>query len=84
MTDAIHWTSPNKERIKKIYGANKIVEILVNRDGMDAWDAEDLVIQTREEILEAIENGGSLDDVEEIIADALGLEPDYIDYLGIW
>ena len=76
--------NPNTAKIKKIPGANKIVEILVNRDGMDAWDAEDLVIQTREEILEAIENGGSLDDVEEIVADALGLEPDYIDYLGIW
>lgn len=76
--------NPNTAKIKKIYGANKIVEILVNRDGMDAWDAEDLVIQTREEILEAIENGASLDDVEEIVADALGLEPDYIDYLGIW
>ena len=74
----------NTAKIKKIYGVNKIVEILVNRDGMDAWDAEDLVIQTREEILEAIENGGSLDDVEEIVADALGLEPDYIDYLGVW
>lgn len=76
--------NPNTAKIKKIPGANKIVEILVNRDGMDAWEAEDLVIQTREEILEAIENGGSLDDVEEIVADALGLEPDYIDYLGVW
>lgn len=76
--------NPNTAKIKKIYGANKIVEILVNRDGMDAWDAEDLVIQTRKEILEAIENGGSLDDVEEIVADTLGLEPDYIDYLGVW
>lgn len=84
MTDAIHWTSPNKERIKKIPGANKIVEILVNRDGMDAWDAEDLVIQTRKEILDLAARGGSLDEVEEIIADNLGLEPDYIDYLGVW
>lgn len=77
--------NPNTAKIKKIPGANKIVEILVNRDGMDTWDAEDLVIQTREEILELIAGGGgSFDEVEEIIADNLGLEPDYIDYLGIW
>lgn len=76
--------NPNTEKIKKIPGANKIVEILVNRDGMDAWEAEDLVIQTRNEILELVAHGGSLDEVEEIIADNLGLEPDYIDYLGIW
>lgn len=76
--------NPNTEKIKKIPGASKIVEILVNRDGMDAWEAEDLVIQTRNEILELAARGGSLDEVEEIIADNLGLEPDYIDYLGIW
>lgn len=56
----------------------KIVEILMERDGMTYADAEDLVKETRDLLL-------SSDpwDADEIMADMLGLEPDYImDLIG--
>lgn len=64
-------------------GISKIVEILVNRDKMDPWDAEGLIKDTRNEIFDCISRGGNLDEVEEIIYDYLGLEPDYLENLGI-
>ena len=75
----------NTDKIMEFSGLSRIVQILINRDCMDVHDAEALVLETRQEILDLIAGGGgSLDEVEEIIADNLGLEPDYIDYLGIW
>lgn len=56
---------------------NKIVEILMERDGMSQEDAEALVKETRDELI-------MLDDpteADEIVEDYLGLEPDYIEYL---
>lgn len=56
----------------------KIVEILMERDGMTYADAKDLVNETRDLLL-------SSDpwDADEIMADMLGLEPDYImDLIG--
>ena len=52
---------------------NKIVKILMERDGMSQDEAQSLVDETREEVL----NSGSFD-VDDIMADMLGLEPDYI------
>jgi hypothetical protein len=56
---------------------NKIVEILMERDGMSQEEAEALVKETRDELM-------MLDDpteADEIVEDYLGLEPDYIEYL---
>ena len=53
----------------------EIVEILMSRDGITRAEAEDLVEEVRNLILDAIDNG---DDPEEILMDELGLEPDYI------
>jgi hypothetical protein len=56
----------------------KIVEILMERDGMNREEAKDLVKETRDLLL-------SSDpwDADEIMADMLGLEPDYImDLIG--
>lgn len=53
---------------------NRVVEILMKRDGMSEAEAKRLVAETREEIL-------SCDDafeVDDILACNLGLEPDYI------
>lgn len=52
---------------------NKIVKILMERDSMSKEEAEELVNETREEVLAA----ESLD-TDEIIMNNLGLEPDYI------
>lgn len=56
----------------------KVVEILMERDGMNREEAKDLVKETRDMLL-------SSDpwDADEIMADMLGLEPDYImDLIG--
>lgn len=52
---------------------NKIVKILMDRDGMTRKEAEELVAETREEVL-----SGSPGEADEIMAANLGLEPDYI------
>lgn len=58
---------------------NKVIKILMERDGMDYDDAKDLVDETRELILDP-EN---LCEVDSIMSEQLGLEPDYIfDVLG--
>ena len=59
---------------------NKIVSILMRRDGLSEIDAMRLVIDTRIEINEIIAKGGSLDEVESILANNLMLEPDYLIY----
>jgi hypothetical protein len=56
----------------------KIVEILMKRDGMTYADAKDLVNETRNLLLTS-----DPWDADEIMADMLGLEPDYImDLIG--
>lgn len=52
---------------------NEVVKILMDRDGMTQKEAEELVNETREEILAA-----DPWEIEEIILNNLGLEPDYI------
>lgn len=55
-----------------------VINILMNRDGMTRDEARELVIETRELLLSA-----DVWEADEIIADQLGLEPDYImDILG--
>lgn len=57
---------------------NKIIEILMKRDGMSLSDAKDLVNETREMLLTS-----DPFEADDIMADQLGLEPDYImDLLG--
>ena len=52
---------------------NKVVEILMKRDGMTKSEAESLIEETREKLFL-----GDPWEAENIIADYLGLEPDYI------
>ena len=57
---------------------NRVVKILMDRDDISAKEARALVEETREEINDVLSSGGSYDEIEEIIADNLGLEMDYI------
>lgn len=52
---------------------NRVVEILMERDGMTKNEAEKLINETREVILE-----GDPFEAEDIVLDMLGLEMDYI------
>ena len=57
---------------------NRVVTILMERDGMNEADAIELVKETKEELL----NSGTFFP-DDIIWNNLGLEPDYlIDILG--
>ncbi len=53
---------------------NRLVSILMRRDGMERDDAEDLLQDARA----AVEDG---EDPEEILQDYFGLEPDYLEDL---
>jgi hypothetical protein len=54
---------------------NKVVKILMNRDGMPQDHAERLIRETRDEIM-MLDNPLEADDV---LMDYLGLEPDYLE-----
>ena len=56
---------------------NRVIEILMKRDGLSKEDAYDLVNEVRAEMQDAIACG-DYDLADEIIESDLGLEPDYI------
>lgn len=62
---------------------NRVVKILMKRDGMTEKEAKEQVADVSEQIQVALLNGW-IDEVEDIMMDELGLEMDYIeDVLGI-
>lgn len=64
-------------------GKSGIRKILMERDGMSAAEANELISICQEEINEIINDSCSLMDVEEVISDNLGLEPDFVmDFIG--
>ena len=58
----------------------EIVKILMRRDGISEEEAWDYVRECQEEINYVIEHDGGITEVEDVIADILGLEPDYMMY----
>jgi nucleoid DNA-binding protein len=62
----------------------RVVRLIMKRDGLSYEDAKTEVSNTVDEMYEALESGDS-EQVEEILMDNLGLEPDYIpQLLGIF
>lgn len=57
---------------------NRVVKILMERDGMTEEKAKAEVRTGREEIYNAIADGSTTEDVEDMLSDLFGLEPDYI------
>lgn len=55
---------------------NRVVKILMDRDNIDQENAEALVRETRDEILSLGED--DVFEIDDIILDYLGLEPDYV------
>ena len=55
---------------------NRVVKILMHRDNIDQENAEALVRETRDEILSLDED--DVFEIDDIILDYLGLEPDYV------
>lgn len=57
----------------------EIIQILMRRDHLSREEALDLYDECQEAIWEILgENRYSIDDLEEILEDYLGLEPDYL------
>ena len=56
---------------------NRVVRILMHRDGLTEKEAVEMVENTASEIYDAIE-GTNCMDPDEIMMEELGLEPDYI------
>lgn len=54
---------------------NKLIAILMRRDGLTREEALETARDAREAVLEAIQNG---DDPEDAFMDITGLEPDFI------
>lgn len=58
---------------------NRVVSILMKRDGITESEAKELVEEVRAEITQGVEDGiYTYDDVECILASDLGLEMDYL------
>lgn len=55
---------------------SNLVTILINRDGDTPEEAHERILETKRQIEERVSNGELY--VDDIIADNLGLEPDYI------
>ena len=60
-------------------GKDKIVSILMKRDGLSKEEAGECYDNTYAELMDAI-CGTSCLDPEEVLSCELGLEPDYLDY----
>lgn len=57
---------------------NQVVKILMERDGLTEEEAKAEFRKSRKEIYEAIHDGANVDEVEDLVSDLFGLEPDYI------
>ena len=57
---------------------NKIVKILIERDKMSQQEAEDLLMEAKQEAENILDEDGGLEDIENVLNDYFGLEPDYI------
>ena len=57
-----------------------IKQILIRRDGMSEDEAEDLIAEAKDAMLDCLDDGDFLG-AESICEEYFGLEPDYIDDL---
>ena len=57
---------------------SEIVDILMRRDGIGRNEATNMVDECVQALEDELNYGGTLEDCEYIVADYLGLEPDYL------
>lgn len=58
--------------------ADEVMEIFMRRDGMTRKDAEERFKEAYLSVEDAIGRGDSIEDVEDLWMDEIGLEPDYL------
>ena len=59
-----------------------IVETLMKRDGLERWEAEDIKDELRNQALAYLAEGDIMSAMD--IMYEVGLEPDYLDDLGLY
>ena len=59
-----------------------IVETLMKRDGLERWEAEEIKEELRNQALAYLADGDMMQAMD--IMYEVGLEPDYLDDLGLW
>ena len=57
---------------------SSLVELIAKRDGISENEAYEICEQCRRDILHAIDKNCEIEEVEDILMDWLGLEPDYL------
>lgn len=70
-----HAKRKNKQNQYNKEQAMNIVKILMEREDISREDANEMLWDARNEVLEALENG---EDAEAIFTDITGLEPEYM------
>ena len=55
-----------------------LVKLIAKRDGISENEAYEICEQCRRDILHAIDKNCDIEEVEEILMDWLGVEPDYL------
>ena len=58
-----------------------IITLVMRRDRISYKDARRAVLICQDEMFEAVEAGANYEEIENILMDELGLEPDYMDIL---
>lgn len=58
-----------------------IVRLIKKRDNLSLTEARIIVDECVNEVGKAAENGASLEELEDIVKDWLGLEPDYLEII---
>jgi hypothetical protein len=58
---------------------DSIKNTLVQRDEISAEEAQEQIDMVKSDIMEIAESGGSLMEIEDLMMDDLGLEPDYLE-----
>ena len=59
-----------------------IVETLMKRDGLERWEAEDIKDELKQQALAYLADGDIMNAMD--IMYEVGLEPDYLDDLGLY
>lgn len=58
-----------------------IKQVLMSRDGLTWDEAEERIDEVVDQLNEILTEGGSLEEVDQMLMDELGLEPDYFEEL---
>ncbi len=56
-----------------------VKQVLMKRDGLTTQEADEEIEDFKDELRNLLNEGGNLEDAYQLIENAFGLEPDYLD-----